>query len=124
MARSPRVFATGKGDVIEVRVPNPAATVLHHHHHAHRDEAGTVITCICSSKEITGGNGQRMRFRRANRHLGLLTDVSRRHLQPGLGAERLAGLTKAMLNDPKDPGVHCKEIAVAAIEHQIAFMNA
>lgn len=123
-----RVFATGKGDVIEVRVPHPGGdryyitTIT-----PIRDEAGTVITCICSSKEITDRKRAEDALRQANRHLGLLTDVTRHDLSNQVSA--LKGwleLTKAMLNDPQKirEFIAKKEIAIAAIERQIAFMNA
>ncbi|HEX3002276.1 MAG TPA: PAS domain S-box protein [Methanoregula sp.] len=123
-----RVFATGKGDVIEVRVPHPGGdryyitTIT-----PIRDKSGTVITCICSSKEITDRKRAEDALRQANRHLGLLTDVTRHDLTNQVSA--LKGwleLTKAMLNDPQKirTFIAKKEIAIAAIERQIAFMNA
>jgi len=122
-----RAFATGKSDVIEVRVPNPEGDryyittitpIL--------NEAGTVITCICSSKEITDRKRAEDALRQANRHLGLLTDVTRHDLSNQVSA--LKGwleLTKAMLNDPQKirEFIAKKETAIAAIERQIAFMN-
>ena len=123
-----RVFATGRGDVIEVRVPHPGGdryyitTIT-----PIRDETGSVITCICSSKEITDRKRAEDALRQANRHLGLLTDVTRHDLTNQVSA--LKGwleLTKAMLNDPQKirEFIAKKEIAIAAIERQIAFMNA
>lgn len=122
-----RVFATGRGDVIEVRVPHPGGdryyitTIT-----PIRDDTGTVITCICSSKEITDRKRAEDALRQANRHLGLLTDVTRHDLSNQVSA--LKGwleLTKAMLNDPKKirEFIAKKETAIAAIERQIAFMN-
>ncbi|PKG32305.1 PAS domain-containing sensor histidine kinase, partial [Methanoregula sp.] len=92
-----------------------------------RDEAGTVITCICSSKEITDRKRAEDALRQANRHLGLLTDVTRHDLSNQVSA--LKGwleLTKVMLNNPEKirEFIAGKEIAIAGIERQIAFMNA
>jgi len=122
-----RVFATGTGDVIEVRVPRPdgdryyITTIT-----PIKDTSGSVITCICSSKDITERKRAEDALRRANHHLSLLTDITRHDILNQVSALRgYLDLTRNMLGDPAriEEYIAKKEQAAAAIERQVAFMN-
>lgn len=122
-----RVFVTGVEDVIEVRVPRPdgdryyLTTIT-----PIKDDTGTTISCICSSKEITERKRMEDALRRANRHLNLLTDITRHDIQNQITALKgYLELTKTMLGDTTKIAEYIakKEQATAAIERQIAFMT-
>ncbi|MHB8165012.1 MAG: response regulator [Methanoregula sp.] len=95
------VFATGNGHEFEVRVPRPdgdryyITTIV-----PVKDDTGTVVSAICSSKEITTRRRVEEALWQANKKLNLLSGVTRHDIKNQLFALNgfLESLHKKTLN--------------------------
>ncbi len=96
------VFATGNEKVIEVRVPHPGGdryyvtTIV-----PVKDENGSVVSAICSSKDITPRKQAEEALRQANKKLNLLSGITRHDINNQLLA--LNGFLKLLQNKAHDP---------------------
>jgi signal transduction histidine kinase len=96
------VFATGDEKTIEVRVPHPGGdryyvtTIV-----PVKDENGSVVTAICSSKDITPRKLAEEALRLANKKLNLLSGITRHDINNQLLA--LNGFLKLLHNKAQDP---------------------
>jgi len=98
------VFSSGEGKGFEVRVPRPdgdryyVTTVI-----PVKDEAGSVVSAICSSKEITARKSAEEALRQANRKLNLLSGITRHDIINQLSA--LDGFVELLQRKTSDPAL-------------------
>ncbi|MCK9631205.1 MAG: response regulator [Methanoregula sp.] len=98
------VFATGKDTEFEVRVPRPdgdryyVTTIV-----PIKDEKGSVVSAICSSKEITARRHTEEALRQANKKLSLLSGITRHDINNQL--QVLNGYLEILHNQVPDPAL-------------------
>ncbi|HPS23917.1 MAG TPA: PAS domain S-box protein, partial [Methanoregulaceae archaeon] len=115
------VFSSGEGKEFEVRVPRPdgdryyVTTVI-----PVKDEAGLVVSAICSSKEITARKSAEEALRQANRKLNLLSGITRHDIINQLSA--LDGFVELLQRKTSDPALEPYFSKITEASDRIAAM--